>query len=54
MTDCTESLKCGLCGGLLVFLGLLGDLAWYRCRDCGLEYSHRVNRPKIKEEKPSQ
>ncbi len=33
--------ECPLCGGEGVSLGGLGNLAWYRCRDCGIEF----NRP---------
>lgn len=31
--------ECPYCGGPLVALGLLGQRAWYRCRDCGLQLS---------------
>lgn len=31
-------MKCPLCGGLLVLLGKLGRLVWFRCRDCGMEF----------------
>ena len=34
-------MKCGLCGGFLVRLGRLGDLVWFRCRNCGMEHSKR-------------
>lgn len=54
MRDNTADLICGLCHGLLIFIGLLGDLAWYRCRDCGAEFSHRVTRPDEDENEPSQ
>jgi len=27
------------CGGLGVLMGVLGRLVWYRCRDCGWEFS---------------
>ena len=32
-------LACLMCGGELCFLGQLGRLFWFRCRDCGLEIS---------------
>lgn len=30
---------CEQCGGPLVFLGALGELAHFRCRDCGVDCS---------------
>ena len=30
------------CGGDLHLLGILGRLAWYRCRHCGMQYSRHV------------
>jgi rubredoxin len=31
---------CPLCNGDdAVFMGLLGSLAWYRCRYCGIEFN---------------
>lgn len=31
-----ETLYCEICGGELEYIGTLGRLAHYRCRDCGL------------------
>lgn len=31
--------ECELCGGMLVFLGQLGMVEHFRCRDCGMMYS---------------
>jgi hypothetical protein len=31
--------SCATCDGEAYLLGLLGGLAWYRCRDCGAERS---------------
>jgi hypothetical protein len=31
--------NCSCCGGELLYLGRLGGLYWYRCRDCGMEFS---------------
>lgn len=28
---------CVMCMGPLVWLGRLGDLAWFRCRNCGMD-----------------
>ena len=36
--------KCQLCGGLLAFLGQLGLLRWFRCINCGMEFSRRGKR----------
>lgn len=30
---------CGLCHGPLVLLGVLGRLYWFRCQNCGVQYS---------------
>ena len=30
---------CPLCPGLGVLLGALGRLVWWRCRDCGIDFS---------------
>ncbi len=38
-------MKCRLCGGLLMFLGRLGLLKHYRCRDCGMQSSRKVKTP---------
>lgn len=32
-------MKCECCGGELVELGRLGNVAHYRCRQCGIECS---------------
>lgn len=36
--------QCPACDGEVELLGALGDLEWYRCRDCGAESSVRVTR----------
>ena len=36
--------KCQLCGGLLAFLGQLGLLLWFRCINCGMDFSRRRKR----------
>jgi len=28
---------CSLCGGILCLLGRLGNLCWFRCRNCGMD-----------------
>jgi len=30
-------MNCEACGGRLIFIGILGDLAWMRCECCGAE-----------------
>ncbi len=34
-----ETPACPACGGEGLPLGILGRLAWFRCRDCGTEFS---------------
>lgn len=36
MEDQDEGVECHACGGPLVYLGVLGTLVHFRCRDCGL------------------
>lgn len=38
-----EQIDCPLCEGAAFLLGILGTLAWYRCRYCGAECSAEVN-----------
>lgn len=33
---------CGMCGGVLIFLGQLGLIRHYRCRQCGMVISRRI------------
>lgn len=33
---------CPVCDGEAAFMGFLGMMAWFRCRDCGTEFA--VNR----------
>lgn len=33
---------CSLCGGELRLLGYLGSLAWFRCANCGMEFSFEI------------
>jgi hypothetical protein len=32
-------LPCPLCSGFGYLLGVLGRLAWFRCRACGIEFN---------------
>lgn len=32
-------MTCEICGGPLLLLGVLGSLAHYNCRDCGMMFS---------------
>lgn len=41
-TDADGYAKCSLCGGDAHPIGTLGNLAWYRCRDCGMNSSREV------------
>jgi len=38
--DEDEPAECPVCGGPGVILGTLGTRVHYRCRDCGMEFSH--------------
>jgi hypothetical protein len=40
----SEEHDCQMCGGAGVFLGWLGLSAWFRCRQCGMEFSLEVER----------
>jgi uncharacterized C2H2 Zn-finger protein len=31
-------LQCPCCGGPGQFLGALGSLTWFRCRNCGIDF----------------
>jgi hypothetical protein len=37
-------LPCAACGGMLVYMGNLGDRLHYRCRNCGLDQSRERER----------
>jgi len=39
----TEPLSCDECDGLLLLLGVLGNLVHLTCRDCGMQYSIRYD-----------
>jgi transposase-like protein len=40
---CSDSVACPACGSdVAVLLGQLGHLVHYRCRACGMDFSHDV------------
>jgi hypothetical protein len=39
-----EGEPCDVCGGPLNFMGTLGNLEWYRCRNCGMEIQSQAPR----------
>lgn len=41
---CTIRVHCPSCGGYGSKLGALGDLQWYRCRDCGVDFNRQTER----------
>ena len=41
-------MKCSVCGGSLVHLGDLGNLVWYRCRNCGMDQYREPKRRKVR------
>lgn len=43
-----DPLLCALCGGALRFLGALGELLHYRCRNCGGEFSRAADLQKTR------
>lgn len=42
-------MTCDMCGGTLMPLGVLGRLSWFRCRQCGIEFS--IDEPADAEER---
>lgn len=34
--------KCPMCKGPRMFLGQLGLMRWFRCRNCGMDFSKRT------------
>ncbi len=38
-----ESEHCEMCGGPAVSMGFLGDVEWFRCRNCGWENAREEN-----------
>ena len=38
--DDEDLVTCRFCGGPLVQLGVLGEVSWARCRDCGAEQGY--------------
>lgn len=39
-----EGEPCDVCGGPLNFMGTLGNVEWYRCRNCGMEIQSQAPR----------
>jgi hypothetical protein len=39
-----DVIECGVCGGDAHYMGSLGPLDWYRCRNCGMEQNRRSRR----------
>jgi tRNA(Ile2) C34 agmatinyltransferase TiaS len=37
--ECADVQRCPTCEGVGIGLGHLGALDWFRCRDCGSEFS---------------
>lgn len=35
--------ECPECGGIVYYMGTLGNVNWYRCQDCGMEISSWQN-----------
>lgn len=43
--DIDEPLPCLWCDGPLEIKGCLGWRAWFRCRNCGMDYGREIPRP---------
>uniref|UniRef100_A0A6M3IRE5 Uncharacterized protein n=1 Tax=viral metagenome TaxID=1070528 RepID=A0A6M3IRE5_9ZZZZ len=41
---------CPFCDGNAVAMGILGDRVYYRCRDCGLEFSRLEGEEAVEED----
>ena len=39
---------CGHCDGLLVLQGTLGGIAHYKCRNCGIGWSRKIRKRRVK------
>lgn len=35
---------CPMCGGPPVYLGILGSLTWFTCRNCGMQFNRKEER----------
>lgn len=33
---------CKICGGDLILMGGLGNLKWFSCRNCGMQFSKKI------------
>jgi tRNA(Ile2) C34 agmatinyltransferase TiaS len=42
---------CPQCSGVGVMMGVLGMLRWFRCRNCGFEFSRKIRKRTIKARK---
>jgi len=45
-----DSIECFACSGHSNFMGSLGDLDWYRCRNCGFEQAQQTTPEDSEEE----
>lgn len=46
-----RSVTCPVCYGEAGVLGVLGNLRYYLCRDCGMQFSKKIKRRKKRQEK---
>lgn len=43
-------MQCQMCGGCLSYLGVLGYLTWWVCRDCGMQSFTECNKIEVLDE----
>jgi hypothetical protein len=41
-------MKCPMCSGPAMLLGVLGLLRWFKCRNCGWEFNRKIKRKEKK------
>ncbi len=46
--DSGNELHCQFCNGALNIMGILGNLEYFRCENCGMEFSVNLSRKEIK------
>ena len=51
--DSGNDLHCQFCNGTLNKLGILGNLEYFRCQNCNMEFSVNLSRIKINKDENS-
>ena len=47
LNEVNNDLHCQFCNGALTIMGILGNLEYFRCENCGMEFSINLSRIKI-------